>query len=275
MKTKLQKADLHLHTNLADGFSSPQEMVLTAQRKKIKFIAITDHNQILAAVIARRFARQHHLDVVVVVGEEIDTKEGEIIGLFLKKRIPKLMDVESTCKMIKKQGGLVCIPHPFRIIFGKGLNLETIKKLKQKKLVDLIEIANFWDYPGLQEKRKHLLNGTLNLPRLANSDSHSSKTLGEYFNWVNANSEEELKKALLTGQVTPVSPPIKASFKTKIFLHHAFSRLWQKIKRETFFPNKVSNRKKLANLLNYHQPFFSPAKRKLPDIPLPRRLLKH
>lgn len=274
---KLKKADLHAHTNLTDGFASPQEMVLTAKQKGISFLAITDHNQILPAQIAQQFAREHNLELQVIIGEEVDTKSGEIIGLFLKKRIPKLMDARSACRMIKSQGGLVCIPHPFRIIIGKGLNIKSIKNLVDQNLVDLIEVANLWDYPGLIKKRKQLLNGSLNIPWLANSDSHSSETLGRYCNLTTARNLDELKRELLEGRVIPFFPKITKKEQLGFIGCHLSRRLGQILQRGTAFSNKVTTRTKIKRTFSYYNPAFSflPTRKKLFHNRQLKRLLKH
>jgi len=213
-KVLLKKADFHAHTYYSDGFFSPEEVVLAAIKKHIRFLAITDHNQIAGAFSAQKFAFDHKLNITLIIGEEISTKEGEIIGLFLSEKIPKSLSAEITCRLIKGQGGLVMIPHPFRKFIGKGLSYSQIMNLRGKGLVDLLEINNFWDYPGLVPKRKKLFGCPRKLPWLSNSDSHSISTLGTLYNLTTAVSLQDLKKSLLKGEIT--YPPDKIHKYTRL-----------------------------------------------------------
>ena len=148
------KADLHLHTDRTDGANSPEEMVKKAVDVGLDIIAITDHGLIKPALEAQEFALKKKLPIKVIVGEEIPTNEGEIIGLFLKKEIPSFIDIYQAIKLIKKQNGLVIIPHPMRIFLGYSLWSKTIDKLSKKKLIDGVEIHNFWDHnPTLYKMR--------------------------------------------------------------------------------------------------------------------------
>ena len=71
-------------------------------------IAVTDHNTIRGALLARELA-----DFKVIVGEEVKSSQGDIIGLFLSEEVPKGLSPLETVRRIKGQGGLVLVPHPF------------------------------------------------------------------------------------------------------------------------------------------------------------------
>lgn len=97
-------------------------------------IAITDHNQI-------GFAKHMHstLGEAIIVGEEIMSSEGEIIGLFLQELVPAGLSPADTMQAIHDQGGLVYIPHPFETV-RKGLGPHTLDDLIEQ--IDIIEICN-------------------------------------------------------------------------------------------------------------------------------------
>ena len=106
--------DLHMHTNHSPDCATPVEVLLaTAKDRGLGAIAITDHNEISGALAARGTAAQIG-GIEVIVGEEVKTAEqGEVIGLFLEERIERGMTMAETIAEIRRQGGLVYVPHPF------------------------------------------------------------------------------------------------------------------------------------------------------------------
>jgi glycosyltransferase involved in cell wall biosynthesis len=103
--------DLHMHTDHSSDCATPVEVLLAeAQQRGLGAIAVTDHNEISGALEARAKAS----GISVIVGEEVKTKaQGEVIGLFLEEKIPRGMTLQETIAEIKRQGGLVYVPHPF------------------------------------------------------------------------------------------------------------------------------------------------------------------
>jgi predicted metal-dependent phosphoesterase TrpH len=108
---KLIHVDLHMHTNHShDCATSVDRLLETAKERGLGAIAVTDHNEISGALEARDRAN----GIKVIVGEEVKTKDqGEVIGLFIEEKIPRGMTLEETIAEIRRQGGLVYVPHPF------------------------------------------------------------------------------------------------------------------------------------------------------------------
>jgi len=106
-------ADLHLHTSWSfDCAVDPAELVDHAEAEGLGAIAVTDHNVFGGAIETHDAARGREL--VVIRGEEVKTAEqGEVIGLFLEREIPRGLSFADTIAAIREQGGLVYIPHPF------------------------------------------------------------------------------------------------------------------------------------------------------------------
>jgi predicted metal-dependent phosphoesterase TrpH/glycosyltransferase involved in cell wall biosynthesis len=106
--------DLHMHTDHSPDCATPVEVLLeTAKERGLDAIAITDHNEISGALAARELAEADG-DVKVIVAEEVKTAEqGEVIGLFLEEKIPRGMSMAETIAEIRRQRGLVYVPHPF------------------------------------------------------------------------------------------------------------------------------------------------------------------
>ncbi len=103
--------DLHMHTDHSADCATPVEVLLAEARTRgLGAIAVTDHNEISGALDARDKAN----GVKVIVGEEIKTAEqGEVIGLFIEEKIPRGLTLQETIAEIKRQGGVVYVPHPF------------------------------------------------------------------------------------------------------------------------------------------------------------------
>jgi glycosyltransferase involved in cell wall biosynthesis len=103
--------DLHMHTDHSYDCATPVEVLLAEARTRgLGAIAVTDHNEISGALDARAKAE----GVKVIVGEEVKTADqGEVIGLFIEKKIPRGGTLADVIAEIKRQGGLVYVPHPF------------------------------------------------------------------------------------------------------------------------------------------------------------------
>jgi hypothetical protein len=106
--------DLHMHTDHSPDCATPVEVLLaTARDRGLGAIAITDHNEVSGALEARELAEEMG-GIKVIVAEEVKTAgQGEVIGLFLEEKIPKGMTMQNTIAEIRRQGGLVYVPHPF------------------------------------------------------------------------------------------------------------------------------------------------------------------
>jgi len=103
--------DLHMHTDHSPDCATPVDTLLsTAKKAGLGAIAITDHNEVSGALEARERAN----GIKVIVAEEVKTADqGEVIGLFIEEKIPRGMTLQETIAEIRRQGGLVYVPHPF------------------------------------------------------------------------------------------------------------------------------------------------------------------
>jgi predicted metal-dependent phosphoesterase TrpH len=130
------KVDLHVHTYRSpDSLAMPDDIRRWARRHHIDVVAITDHDTITGALEMRR-----RWPEFVIVGEEIKTDRGEIIGLFLNEEIPAGLSPAETIRCIRDQGGLVYVPHPMDRVRGSALAPDAL--LDVVKDVDVIEVFN-------------------------------------------------------------------------------------------------------------------------------------
>lgn len=128
---------LHVHTQYsACSETKPEDMSAYCISKGINTIGVTDHDTIAGAKALHAIAK----GIRVIIGSEIRTAQGEIIGLFLKKEIDHGLDALSTCEEIKDQGGLVYLPHPFDPFKIRRLKMRSIMRCLD--LIDIIEIFN-------------------------------------------------------------------------------------------------------------------------------------
>jgi len=129
--------DLHMHTDHSHDCATPVELLLaTAREQRLGAIAVTDHNEISGALDARAKAD----GIKVIVGEEIKTSsQGEVIGLFLERKIPRGLTLEETIAEIRAQGGLVYVPHPFDRLHAVPDYQHMLGVLDQ---IDAIEVFN-------------------------------------------------------------------------------------------------------------------------------------
>jgi predicted metal-dependent phosphoesterase TrpH/glycosyltransferase involved in cell wall biosynthesis len=113
-RRKTIDVDLHMHTDHSPDCATPVEVLLeTAKEQGLGAIAITDHNEISGALAAREVAEEIG-GIKVIVAEEVKTaKQGEVIGLFIEEKIERGMTMAETIAEIRRQKGLVYVPHPF------------------------------------------------------------------------------------------------------------------------------------------------------------------
>ncbi len=129
--------DLHMHTDHSYDCATPVEVLLAQARAKgLGAIAVTEHNEISGALEAAEKSR----GVKIIVGEEVKTaSQGEVIGLFIKEKIPRGMTLQETIAEIKRQGGLVYVPHPFDRMHSVPDYRNLLDVLDD---IDLIEVFN-------------------------------------------------------------------------------------------------------------------------------------
>jgi hypothetical protein len=133
------QVDLHMHTDHSPDCATPVETLLaTAREQGLGAIAITDHNEISGALAAREIAADFGLEVIVA--EEVKTAEqGEVIGLFLSERIERGMTMAATIDEIKRQNGLVYVPHPFDRLHSVP-DYEHLLEIVER--IDILEVFN-------------------------------------------------------------------------------------------------------------------------------------
>jgi predicted metal-dependent phosphoesterase TrpH/glycosyltransferase involved in cell wall biosynthesis len=168
--------DLHMHTDHSPDCATPAELLLeTAKQQGLGAIAITDHNEISGALEAEEIAAGIG-GIKVIVSEEVKTAhEGEVIGLFLSERIERGMSMAETIAEIRRQGGLVYVPHPFDRLHSVP-DYENLLEIVDE--IDILEVFNprvtlsSFNEEAVRFARKYAI-----VPG-AGSDSHVAQGLG-------------------------------------------------------------------------------------------------
>ena len=128
-KPRLGQADVHIHSIASDGTACAAEILDHVELyTDLDVIAIADHERIEAAVECRRLARERGSRVEVVVAEEVTTRSGHLLGVFLQARLKRGLRVETTVAEIHEQGGLAIVPHPFSA-FTLGMRRNAIMRV--------------------------------------------------------------------------------------------------------------------------------------------------
>jgi predicted metal-dependent phosphoesterase TrpH len=172
----LIEVDLHMHTDHSKDCATPVDVLLqTARDRGLGAIAITDHNEVSGALEARRIAEQMG-DIKVIVAEEVKTaNQGEVIGLFIEEKIPKGMTMAETIAEIRRQGGLVYVPHPFDR-FHSVPDYEHLIEIVED--VDILEVFNpRVAVTAFNEEAERFARKYRIVPG-AGSDSHVAQGLG-------------------------------------------------------------------------------------------------
>jgi hypothetical protein len=186
--------DLHCHTRWSfDGTMAPDLLVRTARARGLDGIAVTDHGEIGGAEEARRAAGG---DLLVIAGQEIETRTGELLGLFLRERIETDDPLEAV-RAIHDQGGIAVLPHPF----ARTLSIEE----KVARELDACEgfNARHAEVASLEgpegEPRVAAFAKRYDLSLTAGSDAHFTREVGRGRTIVPASTLEEARDQILRG----------------------------------------------------------------------------
>lgn len=218
----MPRVDFHTHSIASpDGGMTPQQYQEILRQDILDCIAITDHNRVdLALALHKELGDQ------IIVGEEISTSAGEVIGLYLTKAIPPNRSPLSTVQAIKAQGGIVYIPHPFETI-RHGIAKSTLEEIIDH--VDIIEAHNgraFFQNKGPEAAAWATLHHRV---RASSSDAHGVKGIGTAYTEIEEiPTKETLMKLMDKARLVTNRPPLRS------LLYPKFHRLSKALKVSPF-----------------------------------------
>jgi predicted metal-dependent phosphoesterase TrpH len=190
MSRNKMRYDLHVHTNYSiDGSLSPEKVVKIARSRDLQGVAITDHNTIKGGIEAKRYETD---SFNVIVGSEIKTNRGDLIGLFLTEEVHS-RDLQGASSEIRGQGGLVVIPHPFDRFRSSAINPTE----EEVKMVDALEVFNSRCLLMRCNRKALKIARELGTGITAGSDAHFAREIGSAGIITHS---DDLKSAIVQGQ---------------------------------------------------------------------------
>jgi predicted metal-dependent phosphoesterase TrpH len=202
--TKRAFADFHIHTRFSrDSILTEEKFITRAIERGLTHVAVTNHNNVEGAIAVRDKVAEMGLSdkLTVILGEEVSTADGEVVGMFLTKTIPRGLSANETADEIHRQGGLVSIPHPFDPFRGSHIKEGPLRNLAEVGKIDMIEVFNCRvTIQGHNDEAAEFAK-RYDIPGIAASDSHSSFEVAMAFNAMPAfDSADELRTALLQNE---------------------------------------------------------------------------
>ena len=209
------KADLHIHTRYSMDCDTPLEKIINrCLQVGINCIAIADHDTIEGALEMQKIA-----PFPVIVAGEILTPQGEIMGMFLKERVPIGLPIEEAISHIKAQGALVCLPHPFDTFRGLRIDISRLEELADR--IDIIEVFNARSPFSRPVTRAQLFARKYDIPQTAGSDAHTINEIGStYLEMPEFNGSDDFLQALRKGRIH--------GHRSSLLVH--FSSVWARVR---------------------------------------------
>lgn len=202
------KADMHLHTLYSDGTAAVDALLEHIETETdLDLVAITDHERLDGALRARELHAAGDYHFGLVVGEEITTRRGHVLALFVEERIPALRPLPETLARIHDQGGLAVAAHPLAPLtpsLGRGSLLALHDDPDARHHLDAIELLN----PSAAGRVRRLERSSLNervlhLAGVGNSDAHVLEHVGTGWTWFPGSTAAEYRRAIQDRSTEP------------------------------------------------------------------------
>lgn len=195
------RADLHTHTKysglskvlflkIPDCVSEPEDVVRAAEKKGLDVLCVTDHNSVRGGLEASKLAKS----VEVVVGEEVLTTDGEVLGLFLNEDVPPGLAAGEAIDRIHSMGGLAVAPHPF------SAHCAALGDKVSSLDLDGVEVFNAFHRDRYSNELALNKCSGRGKALTGGSDAHAPMMVGDGFTTFEGTTAEELRKAIIAGR---------------------------------------------------------------------------
>jgi predicted metal-dependent phosphoesterase TrpH len=190
------KADLHIHSDHSDGLARiPEIMDFVQERTDLRVIAITDHNTIQGAQFAKSLEEIY--DFEVIVGEEVSSKSGHVIGLYLEEAVPPGLSAAATIAAIQEQGGIAIIPHPFANRAFGPFGLKAVGDAVHDLAFNALELYNSSPYLILANRlAAKTFAGGQGIAATGGSDAHVLKAIGTGYTLFRGTTASDLRTSI-------------------------------------------------------------------------------
>lgn len=190
------KADIHIHSDHSDGLVTVREILEHVQaHTDLRVIAITDHNSIESGLLARSLADQY--DFEVIVGAEVSSTSGHILGLFMEEDVPPRMSAADTIAAIEEQGGVAIVAHPFANRLFGPLGLQSVGNSIHELGVKAVEIYNASPHLVLANRvAASAFQHREDVALTGGSDAHMLQAIGSGYTLFRGRSAEDLRASI-------------------------------------------------------------------------------
>jgi predicted metal-dependent phosphoesterase TrpH len=199
-------ADVHVHTMASDGTAGVLDILEHVEhRTDLRVLAVTDHERVDAAIAAREIARDRGLRVEIVVGEEITTRGGHLLALFIEKRIRPLQSLRTSVARVHEQGGLAIASHPLAP-YPSCVSERSVRRLHDDPdpifHLDGLETFNPTTPGRTHHARAVTLAAELGLAAVGGSDAHLLHAIRSGHTGFAGRTAADLRLAILEARTT-------------------------------------------------------------------------
>ncbi len=214
------RLDMHMHTEYSrDSRVALADFADLARKAELGAVCITDHDTIEGGLRLREM----NTGLQVIVGEEITTADGELVGLYLEKKIAPGLTADHSIDLIHEQGGLAYVPHPFSRNRRRHLRRSVLERVVPK--LDIVEVFNAREVASSSNVRALEFARQHSLPGGVGSDSHRPMEIGRaYVDVVPFVTPQELLLALREGKVTGTLSGLAIHVRTWVDIGRKFMR---------------------------------------------------
>ena len=186
------RADLHVHSTFSDGRDTVMRLLKEAIKRNLNVLSITDHDTIQGSMEAIEIVNSEHMPIKIIPGSEISTQSGHVLAYGIYKDIDPQMSIVQTCELVRSQGGLCFLAHPFDILRHGTVRISSFK------VVDGVEVYNSKNPFNFLAKKFAERYGR---PGIAGSDAHTAKYVGAAVTFLRNESLDSLLNASYTGKM--------------------------------------------------------------------------
>lgn len=201
------KADLHMHSTYSDGCGTIEEILkYVEENTELDVIALTDHDVIDGALLARDLWSRGGYRFDFVVGEEVTTTEGHLLALYIEKRVQPGLSMERSIDLIHEQGGLAVIAHPLHRFFKHSCQREVMDRIHAASDV-WFDGAETWNasFCGLYANYVAMSTNRniYGLPEIGNSDAHMLSAIGSGYSYFEGKTAQDMRVSIERGLSAP------------------------------------------------------------------------